>query len=112
MSGSYDDRRPAEPLEFTDAEVRELAGRRTKPVAAIARLKRLVPAESTGRLVSDLDVPARITRKGLPAMRRAGRRSDKILRLLAPSDLPAEQILERKDLRLKGPTRKPPAADS
>ena len=70
-------------MEFTDAEVKELAGRRAKPVAAATRLKRAVPADPAGRLATDQAVPARVTRKELPSMRRAGRRPDK---LIEPAD--------------------------
>ena len=110
MSGS-EERRPAEPVDFTEDEVRELAGRRTKPVAAVARIKRLVPTERTGRLLTDLDTPARITRKELPAMRRAGKRPARIVSRLTPSEIPAEEAVERKDQRLRGPTKRPPTAD-
>lgn len=112
MSGRTYGRRTVEPVDLTEDEVRELAGRRAKPVAAVARIKRLVPAESTGRLISDLDAPARITRKELPILRQAGKRPDKIVSRLTPSELPAEQVVERKDQRLTGPTKKPPVAES
>jgi hypothetical protein len=112
MSGESAGRRTSEPLEFTDAEVKELAGRRAKPVAAATRLKRAVPADPAGRLTTDQAVPARVTRKELPSMRRAGRRPDKIMSRLTPSEAPAQQVDERKDQRHAVPTRKPPAVDS
>ncbi len=112
MSGDGAGRRPAEPMAFTDAEVKELAGRRAKPVAAVTRLKRAVPANPTGRLETDHVAPARVTRKELPSMRRAGRRPDKIMSRLTPSEAPAEQVVERKDQRHAVPTRRPPAVDA
>jgi len=95
-------------MDFTDEEVRQMAGRRTKPVAAVARLRKLAPSEPIGRLISERDGPARITRAELPSLRRAGRRQEKVLRRLTPSELPAEQAAAPRDERLAGPKKKPP----
>lgn len=108
MSGKGDRRGPAAPLDFTDEEVRLLAGRRAKPVAAVARLKKLVPAKPTGKLASDREGPARIARKELPLLRRAGKPPEKVLKRLTPSDLPAKPVEASKDERLAGPKKKPP----
>lgn len=110
MSGDEDLRRPAEPLEVTDEEVVELAGRRSKPVAAVARMRKQVPTEATGRLVSDAAAPARVSRPELTSMRRAGRRPDAVLKRLTPSDVPADAADARVDERVETPGRKPPAA--
>jgi hypothetical protein len=107
MSGNKDLRSSA-PVDFSEDEVKELAGRRARPVAAIGRLTRLVPAKATGKLASDLAAPARITRKELAVLRRAGRRPDKIASRLTPSELAAERVIQRQDTRAIMPTRKPP----
>jgi hypothetical protein len=108
MSGKSDRDGPVAPLDFTDEEVRLLAGRRSKPVAAVARLRKLVPTNPIGKLASDRKGPAQITRKELPLLRRAGKRPQKILKRLTPSDLPADQVEPRKDQRLIGPKKKLP----
>jgi hypothetical protein len=110
MSGSDPDRAPAAPIDFTEEEVRLLAGRRAKPVAAVARLKKLVPTEPIGRLASDAAQPARLTRKELPLMRRAGRRPSKLQERLTPSEVPAEPYEVREDQRAGEPRKKPPLA--
>ena len=111
MSGNDDDREPVSPVDFTEEEVNLLAGRRAKPVAAVARLKKLVPSERTGRLASNAAEPARITRKELPLMRRASQPPVKLLARLTPSKVPAEQYIERKDDRLAEPSKKPQRVD-
>ena len=108
MSGNGDEGGSAAPLDFTEEEVRLLAGRRAKPVAAGARLKKLVPAKPTGELASDREGPARITREELPLLRRGGKRPEKILKRLTPSDLPTDQVEGPRDKRLAGPRKKPP----
>ena len=58
MSGeaeeARDRRRPSAPIPFTDDEVRELAGGRERSVAAVRRLKRVVPSGPIGKLESEL----------------------------------------------------------
>lgn len=109
MSGNGGPREPAAPMDFTDEEVRHMAGRRTKPVAAVARLKKLVPSGPIGKLVSERAAPPRVTRDELPSLRRAAKRQEKFLKRLTPSDLPAEQTSAPREERQDGPKKKPPS---
>lgn len=108
MSGDEGARRPAEPMDVTDEEVEQLAGRRTKPVAAVKRMRKLVPAEPTGRLTTDGAIPARINREELTSMRRAGSSPDKLIGRLAASADSTKTDIERHDEGLEGPTKRPP----
>lgn len=107
MSGEEPVGRPAEPMDLTDEEVAELAGRRSRPVAAVARMRKRVPSDATGRLVSDRSDPARVSKDEVVGMRRAGRRPDQVLRRLTPSDVAADAGDGGYDDRLAGPSRKP-----
>lgn len=107
MSGN-DERRSSEPLDFTEEEVSELAGRRAKPVSAIARLKKAVPSGALGTLDTDLPTPPRVSREELATMRRATRRSDKVLSRLSPSTEPAERYEKSKLERTPFPEKRPP----
>ena len=86
-----------------------MAGRRAKPVAAVARLKKLVPSGPIGKLISERDGPARITRDELPSLRRTGKREEKFLRRLTHSDLPVERAVAVREERQAGPKKKPPS---
>jgi len=110
MSGEGDVHRPAEPLDLTDEDVAELAGRRSKPPGAIARMRKHVPTQPTGRLVTEAEVPARLSRAELTAMRRPGKSPEAVLRRFTPSEEPAGKAYTRGDDRLSTPGRKPPSA--
>ena len=64
MSGEADPRGATAPVDFTEQEVAELAGRRAKEPPAVRRLRKLVPSGPLGRLVSDVAGPARISAIG------------------------------------------------
>jgi hypothetical protein len=112
MSGDDKPRGPTEPHAFSEAEVRELSGKRTKSVAAITRLKKAVPSGALGKLDTDLPTPPRISRDELPMMRRTTRRSSKALARFAPSELPAEVFEQRKLDRAPVPSKRPPTKKS
>ena len=110
MSGeaeeARDRRRPSAPIPFTDDEVRELAGGRERSVAAVRRLKRVVPSGPIGKLESELPTPMRISRAEITRMRRAGRRPDKLVARLTPSEAPVEEPAGAKR-RSDRPDRRP-----
>lgn len=112
MSGNGNARHKARPVDVTEEEIRELAGSRDKPVAAVARLTTGRAALSAGRLQSDHDAPAEIRSDELAALRRATDRPADILRRLTPSDAPSRPFVERQDERSAVPTQAPPTVST
>ena len=110
MSGEPNARGPAAPIDLTDDEVRELAGDRTKRVAAVTRLEQQVPTEPVGRLETANPVPVSMTAKEIEAVQSSGRLSDAILSRLAASDVPAEAPKKAAGRPVAGPTKRPPRA--
>ena len=110
MSGEPNARGPAAPIDLTDDEVRELAGDRTKRVAAVTRLEQQVPTEPVGRLETANPVPVSMTAKEIEAVQSSGRLSDAILSRLPASDVPAEAPKKAAGRPVAGPTKRPPRA--
>ena len=108
MSGDGEDRRSfGRPVDVTEADIRELAGGRTKRVAAVARLKALRPVRPIGRPTSDDDAPAKVSGDEVATLRRGKRRPETFDRRLTPSDGPADPYDHDRNERVAAPTRRP-----
>jgi hypothetical protein len=87
----------AEPVSMTDDEVAVLAGRRAKAAPIVRRLVAHRPSGATGRLVSEHDVPPRITAKEMASIRRARRSTALVRARFGASDVAAEPVTEPRD---------------
>jgi len=110
MSGDGEVRGPARPIDLTDDDVRELAGNRAGRVAAVARLRKLVPSGPAGRLQSTAEVPVPVSSAAMKVIAKTGELPSTLARRLRPSAPEATAPSEASDERLQRPTKKPPKA--
>jgi hypothetical protein len=99
-------------MDVTDDEIRELAGSRDQRVSAVSRLKKLVPSEATGRLVTRASVPAPISASEMEVLQRTGELPEKVMKRLTPSQAGTESEAVDDDPRVVRPTTEPPKASA
>ena len=103
--------RSAEPISVTDEEVVALAGRRTTQVAAVGRLRKLVPSSPIGKVRSSRLGPVAVTYEELLVMRR-GAKSRSFIARVPPSEAGADAASYPLGEQLAGPTEVPPGPSS
>lgn len=99
-------------MDVTEDEIRELAGPRDIPVAAVSRLHELVPSGPPGELSSESDTPVQVDLKNIDALRQTRDRPEHVLQRFTPSDAPIEPHPDRARGRAAAPTVRPPGAAS